>query len=71
MTPLEMFQQAMPSRPRLLKALCQPPRRPHVPWLVQPGHGGIQPTGEAQPGAVASRGQGQHIPEGRGGHGLL
>ena len=61
-TPLKMFQQAMPSRPFLLITLFEPPRRPNVPRLVQPGHGGVQPTGEAQPGAVASRGQGQHIP---------
>ena len=71
MTPLEMVEQAMPSRPLLLITIFEPPRRPNVPWLVQPGHGGVQPAGEAQPGAVAGRGQSQRVPEGRGGYGLL
>ena len=61
----------MPSRPLLLITLFEPPRRPRVPRLVQPGHGGLQPAGEAQPGEVAGRGQSQLVPEGRGGHGLL
>ena len=65
----QLFMQALPPRSLLLHALCESPRRPYVPRLVQPRTGGLQPQGEAKPTPARTRGgHRQHVPEGRGGH---
>ena len=61
--------QALPPLSFLLHALCESPWRPHVPRLIQPRAGGVQPQGEAKPRpARTGGGHRQHVPEGRGGH---